>query len=232
MVLFLSALAYFAAIGLKVLVQSATYGWIESAFGTVSVPTGLYFGLQTTFFEVGLAYLVARIAVSRWRLEARDGEGYGVSLAFWENAVLLGVLPLLSLVLTYFLIADDLLSPPLYQILVKSDPSAFYAPLQLAAPLALGVLERFSSFLMHFSWGYLCVLSAYLRKRSYLLLALPMGLVDAIVPFASEVPLWEFESLVFLISLVAFALTWRVTREDRRRGYAKEITSTAPIGFA
>jgi hypothetical protein len=231
-ILFLSAIAYFLAIGLKVVVQTLTYGWIEATFGTVSVPTGLYFGLQTTFLEVGLAYLVARFAVSRGEIGARDGEGYGVSLAFWENGVLLGALPVFSLAITYLLIADGLLSQSLYQSVVSSEPSAFLPPLQLLAPTAFGILERFSSFLLHFSWGYLCVLAAYLHKRRYLALALPMGMVDALVPFAGDVPLWVFETAIFLIALVAFTITWRVTEGDRRRGYSKELTPSTPVQAA
>jgi hypothetical protein len=229
-ILFLSAVAYFAAIGLKVLVQSFTYGWIQPTFGTVSIPTGLYFGLQTTFFEIGLAYLVARFAVSRGKIDARDGEGYGVSLAFWENGVLIGALTLLSLVFVYVLIADGLLSQSLYQSIVSSDPSYFYPPSQLLYPTAFGILERLSSLLFHFSWGYLCVLAAYLHKRNYLLLALPMGLVDALVPFAGELPLWVFETGLFLVALGAFAITWKVTEKDRRSGYAKELTPGPPVG--
>ncbi len=227
-ILVVAALAYFTAIGLKVVFQEATYGWIQSTFGTVSVPTGLYFGLQTSFFEVGLAYLVARFAVSRWSIDARDGEGYGVSLAFWENGILTGALSLFSLALTYVFIADGLLPISTYQTLVNSQPSAFYPPAQLLFPTALSILERFSSFLIHFSWGYLCVLAAYLHKRNYLFLALPMGLVDTLVPFAGEVPLWVFETAIFLIALGAFAVTWRVTARDRRGGYAKELTSATP----
>jgi len=226
--LVVAALAYFAAIGLKVVVQEATYGWIQSTFGTVSVPAGLYFGLQTSFFEVGLAYLVARFAVSHWNIDARDGEGYGVSLAFWENGILTGALSLFSLALTYVFIADGLLPQSTYQTLVTSQPSVFYPRAQLLFPTALSILERFSSFLIHFSWGYLCVLAAYLHKRNYLFLALPMGLVDALVPFAGEVPLWVFELGLFLIALGAFAVTWRVTERDRRRGYAKELTPAIP----
>jgi hypothetical protein len=231
-ILFLSALAYFLAIGLKVAFQALTYGWVLDSFGATSVPTGLYFGLQTTFFEVGLAYLVSRFAASRGEIGARDGEGYGVSLAFWENGVLLGALPLFSLAITYLLIADGLLSQSLYQSVVNSEPSAFLPPLQQLVPTAFGILERFSSFLLHFSWGYLCVLAAYLHKRRYLALALPMGMVDALLPFAGDVPLWVFETALFLIALVAFAITWRVTEDDRRRGYSKELTPSTPVQAA
>ena len=230
MVLFLSAVAYFSAIGLKAVVQVLTYGWVESTFGTASLPTGLYFGLQTCFLEVGLAYAVAKVAVSRGKIEARDGEGYGISLAFWENGILLGALSVFSLVITYFLIADGLLSQSLYQTIVNAEPSAFLPPAQIIIPSAFGILERISSLLLHFSWGYLCVLAAYLGRRRYFLAALPMGLVDTLVPFASEVPVWVFESALFLISLGALAAAWRVTETARRSGYAKALTPAAAPG--
>ena len=231
-ILVVAALAYFTAIGLKVVVQGATYGWIQSTFGTVSVPAGLYFGLQTSFFEVGLAYVVARFAISHWNIDARDGEGYGVSLAFWENGILTGALSLFSLALTYVFIAEGLLPQSTYQTMVTSQPSVFYPPSQLLFATALSIVERFSSFLIHFSWGYLCVLAAYFHKRNYLFLALPMGLVDALVPFAGEVPLWAFELAILLIALGAFAVTWRVTERDRHGGYAKELTASTPSAAA
>jgi len=231
-VIFLSAVAYFAAIGFKVLLDSFVLGGLESTFGTQSVPTALYFGLQTSFFEVGLAYLVARVAVSRGKIAAGDGEGYGVSLAFWENGVLVGALTLFNLVITYLLISEGLLSQSLYQSVVASEPAVFNPPLPLLLPISLGILERFSSFLVHFSWGYLCVLAACLHKRNYLVLAFPMGLIDALTPFAGDVQLWVFEMAVFLVSLGAFAAAWRITRDDRRNGYAKELTPGEPIGVA
>ena len=193
---------------------------MTGTFGYASWQTGLYLGAQTSVFEVGLAYLVARYAVSRGKMIGADGEAYGISLAFWENGVLLGALTLFSLAADYFLIAGGLLPTSVYQALVSSDPSLFYTPRQLAFPLALGVLERVSSLLSHFAWGYLCVLAAYLHKRVYLLIALPMGLLDVLVPFAQEVPLWEFEGLLFLFSLGSLLVAWKVTQKDRRAGYA------------
>ena len=58
--------------------------------GGSPLEVGAYFGLQTVFFEVGGAYLVARYLVSRGTLRADDAEGFGVSLALWENGMLLG----------------------------------------------------------------------------------------------------------------------------------------------
>jgi hypothetical protein len=94
MVLLFSLMAYAGAIALKEVVQAYTANGVFAAFGYVSWQTGLYYGLQTSFLEVGLAYLVARYAVARRQMDVSDTEGYGVSLAFWENAILLGALSL------------------------------------------------------------------------------------------------------------------------------------------
>jgi hypothetical protein len=219
-VLIFAFIAYAGAIALKVIVKTFTLGAVTSAFGSVSWETGLYYGVQTSVFEVGLAYLVARYAVSRKQMGAADAGAYGISLAFWENGILLGALSLFSLAVTYVLISDGLLPASVYQTLTSSSPSLFYPPQQLALPLALGVLERISSLLAHFAWGYLCVLAAWTRNRTFLIVALPMGLVDALVPFAQEVPLWEFEGLLFALSLSFLALAWTVTAGARRSGFA------------
>lgn len=221
-VLLLSMIAYAAAIALKEVIQVYTAAAVAVDFGYVSWETALYYGLQTCFLEVGLAYLVARYAVARKLITDADSEGYGVSLAFWENAVLLGALTLFNLVVTYVLIADSLLPQSVYQTIVSSEPALFYSPQQLAVPIALAVLERFSSFLVHFAWGYLCVLAAFLRKPVYFLVALPMGLIDALVPLAQVIPTWEFELIIFVFSVACVAIAWRVT-EGYRHGLLPQV---------
>jgi hypothetical protein len=102
-----SLIAYAGAIAVKTIFQQVTYGsLIASPFGQNNFVLGLYFGLQTSILEVGGAYLVARFAV--WRnkkLRVVDGEGYGISLAFWENGILLGALSLVSLVADYAILS-------------------------------------------------------------------------------------------------------------------------------
>jgi len=89
--LLFSLVAYFGAIFAKYVFQYLT-NWppFLPASGGNPFELGAYFGLQTVFFEVGGAYLVARYAVSRRMLRANDAEGYGVSLALWENGLLIG----------------------------------------------------------------------------------------------------------------------------------------------
>src|SRR5208283_3554811 len=97
---------------------------VTNYFGSQSVWLGVYFGLQTVFFEVGLAYLVVWYVVSHGMLEKKDAEAYGAGLAFWENAVLLGILSLISLVAYYSILSSNTpLAQTLYGQLNKNAPS-------------------------------------------------------------------------------------------------------------
>jgi hypothetical protein len=50
--------------------------------------------------------------------------------------------------------------------------------------VALGTVERISSILIHFAWGYLCFMAAFFHKKRLFLIALPMCIIDFLVPFA------------------------------------------------
>lgn len=71
-----------AAIALKYAVQIPTGTLVTNYFGVQSIGLGVYDGLQTVVFEVGLAYLVAWFALSHGKLERKDAEAYGSGLAF------------------------------------------------------------------------------------------------------------------------------------------------------
>ena len=73
-------------------------------------------------------------------------------------------------------------------------PGSLGTVLQL---VALGTIERLGSILVHFSWGILVVVAAASRRTKYFLVALPMGLVDFLVPFAPSLGLPEFEGIAF-----------------------------------
>ena len=162
---------------------------------------GLYLGLQTVFFEVGGAFLVARFAVSRHWMRKNDSVGYGLGLAFWENAVLLSATSLVSLVFYSFTISEGgVAANALYTILSHSQPQLFLPPYEALQLTAWGILERISSLMAHLSWGYLCVKSATTGKKGYLYLAMPMGLIDFVVPFAGTVPISIFEIVVFMLA--------------------------------
>ncbi len=75
------------------MIQLLTLNSFEALFGQENeVALGLYFGVQTVFLEVGLAYVFARLAISRVKMQAADAEGYGLGLAFWENGIYVGAL--------------------------------------------------------------------------------------------------------------------------------------------
>jgi uncharacterized membrane protein YhfC len=193
--------------------QAATFNAFEARFGGNAFALGLYFGTQTVAFEVGGAFLVAAWAVSRRKLRARDAQGYGVSLALWENAGLLGVLGLVSLVTVYMTLSSASPSAQeFYTSLVRTRPDLFYSPSQALTLIAWGVLERVTSLLFHFSWGCLCLLAACFHRRRYLLLALPMGLVDFFVPFVGSLTIPVFESSLFVLGLGCLGLTLIVER--------------------
>jgi hypothetical protein len=225
-VLLFTLVAYFGAIILKVILQSITYGPFDRAVGGNDAALGTYFGLQTVFFEVGGAFLVARYAYSRGMLKANDAEGYGIGLALWENGVLLGIPLLLDYAVYYGTLsagAPNGAAQQLFTTLQLNAPSLFDPPATALPLVGYSILERVSSLLFHFSWGYLCVLAVAFRKRTFLLAALPMGLVDFTVPFSGMVALGTYEGLLFVLGLLALGGTIALTRGVyRSQGAAAE----------
>jgi hypothetical protein len=217
-VLYYALFAYAGAIALKNVVQFLTAQAIISTYGQVSVELGLYYGLQTVVFEVGGAFLVSWLLVSWDRMFAKDAEGYGISLAFWENGLLLGVLPLINL-LTYYVMLSTNTSHAvnLFTQLMNSQPGLFNQSLAVLPHVGLGILERVSSLLFHFSWGYLCVVATVTRKKKYFYLALPTGLVDALVPFSGTIGLVKYELLIFGLAVLTVVVAMVATRGLRRK---------------
>lgn len=211
-VLAISAVSYFLAIGLKTVVQGYTLGGMELAYGYTSIPTALYFGAQTAVFEVFGAYLFA--FYFRKYMGQKNAEAYGISLAFWENGILLGVLPLISLVSDFLIIASgpSSLSTLVYNELYKSSPGLFAGTLQALPVVGYSVLERISSLLVHFAWGFLVVTAVTYRRKLYLAAAVPMGFVDAIVPYAGELGIPLTEAIFLIIGLAALAIALIVRR--------------------
>ena len=197
-------------------------------FGAHSVGVGVYYGLQTVIFEIGLAFSVARYAVGHGGLGEKDAEAFGLGLGFWENAILPGVLSLLDLVTYYFVLSSNTpIAQTLFNQLSKSAPDLFSPPSQAIGLVAAGVVERISSILIHFSWGCLCVMAASFRKRKYLMIALPMGFIDFLVPFAQSLRLIVFEAIVLAISIISVAMAWLATRELRNGPLPSQMTSRA-----
>ena len=201
-VIVFALISYAAAIALKEIVQYFSLIFIYNHFGKMSILTGLYFGIQTSIFEVIGAYLIALLVARKALISERDADAYGGSLAFWENAVLLGALPLFSLLVDYFLIASgSALGSLVYSELKASDPGLFYSPLSVLPDVLLGALERLSSILAHYSWGFLTLSEVVLKKKKLLYIAIPMGLIDALVPFEPLMGIDLFEGVVFAFSV-------------------------------
>jgi len=67
-----SLIAYGGAIALKYVIQIPTINAVN-AVGNLYV-LGAYYGVQTVFLEVGLAYVIARYAFSKGKIDRRDAE--------------------------------------------------------------------------------------------------------------------------------------------------------------
>lgn len=195
----LSAIAYFVAIIGKVLLQDflAAGGLLPSN----PYALGITLGLETSVLEIGISFLVAQDALEKRRMRIEAAPAYGMGLAFWENGVLLGVLALPALIWA-----------------MTSGNSALQngSPSEILWLVALGTLERVSSIIVHFSWGILTVVAAASGKMKYLIVALPMGFVDALVPFAPSLGLATFELTVFALSLTGLLATYGLTKNDWR----------------
>ena len=222
-VLLLSLVAYAGAILLKVVFQSVTFKPFEAAVGGNTAALGVYFGLQTVVFEVGGAFLIAWYAFSRGKIRADEAGGYGIGLAFWENGVLLGGSLLLDYVLYFVVLSGGgSMAQQLYTTLVADSPALFYSPSAALPLVGYAVLERVSSLFIHFSWGLLCVLAVAFRRKLFLWLALPMGLVDFLAPLAGDIGLPAFEGIVFALSCLSLAVALAST------GKARRATAEAP----
>jgi len=211
-----SLFAYGGAIGLKAFFQYLTAPVFLTASQSSVWLLGLYLGLQTVVFEVAGAFLVARFAISRGNMKRNDAVAYGLGLAFWENGVFLGVIALLSTV-SYFIVLSQggQAAETMYNLLSTTQPQLFYSPQSALALVGWSLLERVSSLMVHLSWGYLCVKSAAQHRIEYLLLALPMGLIDFFVPFAQVLTLPLFEMLVFMLAAVCVLASVYATRKQR-----------------
>lgn len=216
-----SLIAFGGAIALKYAVQIPTFGLVQGYFGSQSVGLGVYYGVQTVVFEVGLAFAVAWWAVRHGKLESKDAEAYGSGLAFWENAVLLGALSLINLVAYYSILSTNTpLAQTLYNQLNTSAPGLFAPASEALASVAVGVLERVSSIMFHVAWGYLCFMAAVYHKKRLFLIALPMGFIDFLVPFAS-LSVAVFEAAVFGLSVLSVAVAWYAVRRVRKSSEEK-----------
>jgi hypothetical protein len=156
---------------------------------------------------------VAYLAFKRGSLDRRDAEAYGSGLGFWENVALLSALSFVNLVAYYFILSGGgSLATTVYDQLNTGAPYLFSSNVDALGLVGIGVLERISSLLVHVAWGYLCVLAVIYRKKALFAIALPMGLIDFLVPFASANVLL-FEAVVFALSMICILVAWYVPKK-------------------
>ncbi|MDR0461038.1 MAG: YhfC family intramembrane metalloprotease [Nitrososphaerota archaeon] len=223
--LLLSLVAFAGAIALKYVVQYFTAQPFAEVVGGNLVALGLYFGLQTVFFEVGGAYLAAKIAFSYGKIRADDAEGYGLGLAFWENAVLIGGSTLLNFIVIYATLAGGgSVAQQLFDSLSVSSPELFSSTFTALQQVGFSVIERVSSLFLHFSWGLLCVFAVAFKKNRFLLLALPMGLADFIVVYTGVLGILNFELLFFALSLLCIIVTLWFTKAERKNASSMSLS--------
>jgi len=209
-----SLAAYAIAIALKYAIQIPTVGFL---YGANDYVVGLYYGLQTMFFEVGLAYFFARFAINRGKMTRQDAEAYGSGLGFWENAGFIGILGLINTVAIYAILSNgNALAETVYTQLMEAQPELFASDSTALALVGLGVLERISSLLIHLAWGDLCFIAVLYRKKVLFAIALPMGMIDFLVPFApSEIITSEFalfEAVIFTLAVASVLVAWFTTK--------------------
>jgi hypothetical protein len=224
-----SLVAYASAIAAKEVVQFATLGWVESTTSGNPALLGAYYGAQTAAFEVGGAFLVAAVVVALGHFDTRDA-GFGIGLAFWENAVLISLPLVLDYTVYYAILSHpgSAAAVSLYPVLRQDAPALFYGPAGALPLIGYAVVERVTSLLAHSAWGYLAVLAAVRRKWTYLAVAAPIGFaVDFLVPFAGALGLARFELISFGVALIGLIAAVVVARP---RAAPEGTTAPRPPG--
>jgi hypothetical protein len=224
-----SLAAYGIAIALKYAVQLPTINFVIDTFGANSVGLGIYYGVQTVVFEVGLAFTVAYFAIKHSKLDRRDAEAYGSGLAFWENVGFLSILSLINLVAYYVILSGSgSIADLTYSQLSINAPDLFSSNLQALGLVGIGVLERTSSLMIHVAWGYLCFMAVLYHRKRLFAIALPMGLVDFLVPFAQNNVLL-FEAVVFALAVLSVLVAWYATKDLGKDAKASPTAPPPPL---
>jgi len=168
----------------------------------------IFYGSLTAIFEVGFAFLFPLLFQSNLKeYNKRLALSYGAMLAFWENAILTGVIGLINVALVISLQSSN---PALVQQAIHNNPTLAYPTPQLLPLIGYGALERVDSFLAHTAWGSLGYYYLFRRSKSFFLIAL-LGYIDALVPLIQHnvIPLSLYEILIFIISLTGFLLAYK-----------------------
>lgn len=202
----IAALAYFIAIVGKIIVEES----FSHFFAESSIATYIAYGALTAVFEIGLAYAFVSVYTGGYRPD--KGWAYGVYLAFFENAILIGALGLLSLLalsLTSSQAGEGTLGPGAVLTAVSAS------------------FERISSLIAHGVWGYMVFYAAMNRKPIQALLPVPLAFVDSLAAW------WNATHAVAYPLLIAILLAYVVITsvlilylsghwEDARRGLSRK----------
>ena len=174
-VILIAGVAYILAILGKDIIQLA----FVSFFLTPQIPTYIAYGILTTIFEPGFAYLFSRFI-------KENPKTYGIGLAFWENAILLG---LLELPYAFIETTTTVLPLLLYLIIIK-------------------IMDRTSSLLLHYSWGISAYYSFWRKELKYIFTVAPLGMVDSLTAYVSLTHSSYFIVAIplIIVSIVGFLL--------------------------
>jgi hypothetical protein len=174
-VILIAGVAYILAILGKDIIQLA----FLSFFLTPQIPTYIAYGILTTIFEPGFAYLFSRFI-------KENPKTYGIGLAFWENAILLG---LLELPYAFIETTTTVLPLLLYLIIIK-------------------IMDRTSSLLLHYSWGISAYYSFWRKELKYIFTVAPLGMVDSLTAYVSLTHSSYFIVAIplIIVSIVGFLL--------------------------
>ncbi|AHC52621.1 hypothetical protein SUSAZ_09440 [Sulfolobus acidocaldarius SUSAZ] len=184
----IAAASYFTAIILKEIIQLSFRGF----FTTPSLPTYLSYGILTTVLEPGFAYLY--LVLTKAKVNGQLGLSYGSYLAFYENAIFLGLLSLSN-------------------YLILSVP---FSPLSFA----LYGLERTSSFILHLFWGFASALSVSKKDIKYLFISMPYGMTDSFVAYydlSHSISLVLTELILFIVSISSLPIIRLLYRMENRK---------------
>jgi hypothetical protein len=125
-----------------------------SFFLTPQIPTYIAYGILTTTFEPGLAYLFSRFI-------KENPKTYGIGLAFWENAIFVGLLEL----------------PYAFTATTTTVLSSYF--------VAIKIMDRTSSLLIHYCWGVSAYYSSWRKELKYIISVAPLGMVDSLAAYVS-----------------------------------------------
>jgi uncharacterized membrane protein YhfC len=102
-----------------------------------------------------------------------------------------------------------------YTQLNANSSGLFASAPTVLSSVAVGIFERVSSIVIHFAWGYLCLMAVVYRKKWLFLITLPMGFIDFLAPFAQN-SLVLFEAVVFVLSLISVSVACYAVKQVKR----------------